>query len=95
MPKRLDLVEQKFGRLTVIEYSGTNKRKESLWLCSCICGKEAIILGQSLVFGFTRSCGCYMKEKNHDNLLKDLSGQNFGRLIVKEYNGKNKWRESL
>ena len=37
--KRLiDLTGQRFGKLVVLEYDGTSKRRESLWRCACDCG---------------------------------------------------------
>lgn len=34
-----------------------------MWLCKCTCGKEAKIVGQQLVSGDTKSCGCYQIDK--------------------------------
>jgi hypothetical protein len=61
--KRLDLVGQTFGRLTVVEYSGL-KNQSSLWKCSCSCGNVKIILGVSLTSGKTQSCGCYGRDRS-------------------------------
>ena len=57
----IDLTGQKFGRLTVIKQV-PNKGKETCWLCKCECGKEKIILGNTLRQKTTVSCGCYIKE---------------------------------
>lgn len=63
---RLDLVGQRFGKLTVIEYAGTktykNGNKFSLWLCKCDCGGTKIAIGTNLKRGVTSSCGCLRKE---------------------------------
>lgn len=59
--KRLDLIGQKFGRLTVIEFSHTDGEK-SYWLCKCNCGNETIVIGNNLKRGTTNSCGCLKKE---------------------------------
>ncbi len=58
----IDLVEQKFGRLTVIKRADNNKWGVTMWLCRCICGTEKIIIGDSLKGGFTKSCGCLRRE---------------------------------
>lgn len=63
----IDLTGERFGRLTVIEYKGTKKRKkgnksDSLWLCQCDCGTKKIIYGRALKDGGTKSCGCLRKE---------------------------------
>ena len=62
MGKRLDLAEQKFGRLTVLRFSHINERGSSVWLCQCDCGKETYVEGFLLKRGNTRSCGCLQKE---------------------------------
>lgn len=56
-----DITGQKFGRLTVIEFSHIEKRK-TYWKCRCDCGKEIITRADGLKNGHTSSCGCYNKE---------------------------------
>jgi hypothetical protein len=60
MPKRIDLVGKKFGRLTVISFAhgGNNAH----WNCLCDCGKEKVIDGGCLKAGYTKSCGCLNRE---------------------------------
>ena len=62
MGKTVDLIGQKFGRLTVIERCPRNKHGQDMWLCKCDCGKEKVINGQSLRRGRTKSCGCLNSE---------------------------------
>jgi len=66
MSKKMEIVGQKFGRLTVLEFWDirirTGDKKESRWLCKCECGNEAIVVGSSLRSGGTSSCGCLKKE---------------------------------
>ena len=58
------LTEKKFGRWTVIKRELPNtKDAAARWLCKCSCGKEKIILGNSLRRGDTKSCGCLRKER--------------------------------
>lgn len=55
-----DLTGQKFGRLTALEkvsFSGAAK-----WKCLCECGNTVVVLGRSLSFGNTKSCGCLNKD---------------------------------
>ena|SRR3990167_6466166 len=53
-PGRLkDLSGREFGAWTVDSYAG-----ESRWNCHCKCGVERVVLGQRLVAGITKSCGC-------------------------------------
>lgn len=63
MAKRLELTGQRFGRLTVSGFAGVNKRKTTLWVCSCDCGGTVTVVGTSLVSGNTKSCGCIGREK--------------------------------
>lgn len=51
--QRVDMVGQKFGRLTVLSYSGNLK-----WLCRCVCGNMIDVPRQCLRKNLTRSCGC-------------------------------------
>jgi len=64
--KRLDLTGQKFGRLTVIEYSHTDKGY-ARWKCECECGNTPIVRAKNLRSGCATSCGCYNKEVNKKN----------------------------
>lgn len=62
MSKRIDLTGQKFERLKVISYAGTDKRGKALWKCECKCGNTKIVIGTDLSNGHTKSCGCIQKE---------------------------------
>lgn len=57
-PKLINLTGQKFGKLTVIEYAGSNSSHNALWLCLCDCGNRIIANGKLLKNGNTSSCGC-------------------------------------
>ena len=68
MRRVIDLTGQKYGRLTVIcrtmdhiQPSGT---KALTWLCRCECGNNAVVRGDKLRRGKTKSCGCLTKELN-------------------------------
>lgn len=58
MPKALNLIGEKYGKLTVLEKAGKDKRGCWLWLCKCECGNETIVNGAKLKNGHTKSCGC-------------------------------------
>lgn len=60
--RRKDLSGQHFGRLTVVEYSGTAKNGNAQWLCRCACGNMTVVDGYRLRKGTTVSCGCYRRE---------------------------------
>ena len=82
-----NLIGQKFGKLTVLCKNDKDRFGNILWDCTCDCGNEKIINGDSLRRGLTRSCGCLRKEKPRQNLI----GQKFDRLKPKKYLGKSKW----
>jgi hypothetical protein len=65
MPKLVNMVGQRFGRLVVVAYAGRVSAtcRSSLWRCLCDCGGEKVTVRQSLMNGRTRSCGCYASEK--------------------------------
>ena len=65
-PRFKSLVGVRFERLVVKSYQGLNssKRKRSMWLCVCDCGKEKIATEQVLCAGQSRSCGCLTREIN-------------------------------
>ncbi len=61
MSKRIDLTGQKFGRLTVTEYSHTHDGC-AFWKCICDCGNIVVVRSRDLRSGRTKSCGCLHKE---------------------------------
>ncbi len=71
MSKPLQLVGQKFGRLTVIAKAGNDKKSQSLWWVRCSCGEYLIKKGEELKRGFRRgllkSCGCLRRETTIKN----------------------------
>lgn len=59
MAREIIMVGNRFGRLTVIEYAGLNRRNSKMWICKCDCGNiTKPIISSSLRNGNTRSCGC-------------------------------------
>lgn len=58
-----DLTGTKFGRLTVVEDCGKRSNKNVVWLCACVCGGRANVRSSSLIRGYTKSCGCILKEQ--------------------------------
>ena len=79
----------RFGKLSVLQRNHINARGQAYWLCLCDCGKKSIIRGAHLKTGSTKTCGC-------GRAAHDLSGKQFGKLLVKERSGstsdnKPKW----
>ena len=63
MPRLVDVMGKKFGRLTAIERVENSRNGASRWRCMCDCGKESIVRGSFLSSGHTTSCGCFYEEK--------------------------------
>ena len=53
----INLVGQKFGKLTVIKRAGTQGNLAT-WRCICDCETEVVVRGTHLRQGNIRSCGC-------------------------------------
>jgi hypothetical protein len=73
--KRLNLLNEKFERLTVIEDCG-NKKGFSMWKCKCSCGNIITTKGVYLKNGHTKSCGCINSERivkrNKELMIDDI-----------------------
>ena len=65
-----DLKGMKFGRLTAIDYLGSNKHGKSVWNCKCDCGNYKQVVSSNLINGFSQSCGCIKKEQLSDRFKK-------------------------
>ena len=102
MAKALDLTGQRFGRLTVIEHCGSNKRGV-LWLCQCDCGNFSRTDSTQLKTGHTQSCGCLRREKLYkvnvlhrkshsrlNNIWKSMKGRCYceSNTSFKDYGGR-------
>jgi hypothetical protein len=53
-----------FGRLTVIERNGSDKRGKAYWTCLCSCGGKTLKTTNGLLSGDNKSCGC-LKTGDH------------------------------
>ena len=64
MGKRKELIGMHFGKLTVIEYVGTQPgSRRALWRCRCDCGGEKIATTYLLTYGKSTNCGCTRREQ--------------------------------
>lgn len=59
---RMQLLEQTFGRLTILRYVGVTPSKKHYWEAACSCGKIVLVSGADLHAGDTNSCGCIKSE---------------------------------
>lgn len=89
--KRLDLIGDRYGRLTVIkEVEG--KPNKRYFLCKCDCGNEVTVYMGNLRNGQTKSCGCLRDERATQTRTKDLTNKKFSRLTAVEVIGRNENR---
>lgn len=72
-----DLTGKTFARLFVIKRGDNDQKGLPRWICSCACGNEILVLGQSLKSGNTKSCGCYHKDRVSETHRKE--GHSGGR----------------
>lgn len=56
--KKLNLINQKFGKLLVIALINSDRNGHTRFLCRCECGQETTVLSTHLVGGKIKSCGC-------------------------------------
>lgn len=66
--KCVNLMGERFGRLTVIEKMETRYKRQVEWKCKCDCGNEVVVASDSLRRGMTRSCGCLGAEVRAENI---------------------------
>ena len=90
-----EILGQRFGRYTVIARAENNRHKQARWLCRCDCGTERVVLGYSLTSGHTQSCGCLARERTSKAMLRDLTGQQFGKLSVIERAGSDRRKQAM
>lgn len=64
-PLSRDLTGQRFGYLTVM-CRAPNRHGKVYWHCRCRCGLETDVQTFDLVFGKTRSCGCYRSQRQRE-----------------------------
>lgn len=72
----LDLMGQRFGRLTVVERLGKVPKRGQMWLCRCDCGGTKIKRASALRIGEARSCGCLLRES------RSLNGKRLKRALL-------------
>lgn len=70
MGRFIDIVGQKFGKLTVVSFAGT-KSNRAYFVVQCDCGSDTKeVVGKNLRNGNTTSCGCNQKLRASEALTK-------------------------
>lgn len=57
-----NMIDEKFGLLTVEKYLGLNKYGNVVWGCKCECGNFARVASTNLIYRNKKSCGCLVNE---------------------------------
>lgn len=81
-----ELIDQRFGKLLVIQLLPEKKYNDAAYLCRCDCGEDTVAVRSHLKGGRKKSCGCLRKE-SPQNVI-NLTGQKFGLLTVLGRSGK-------
>lgn len=76
----VDLIGQRFGRLTVIGIDDRGTKGKTYWMCKCDCGAVKSVRSDSLRSGAIKSCGCLKREQDKSNLARDTHGMSKTRL---------------
>lgn len=58
MPKKINMINKKFGRLTVVKKTNKDKWGQFIYECECSCGNKTNVRGYHLRKGKVKSCGC-------------------------------------
>lgn len=72
---------QKFGRLLALNEVGSVNKKVH-WRFLCDCGAETVLAATFVKRMHTTSCGCLREDRARESVVRDISGQRFGRLFV-------------
>lgn len=85
---KIDMTNQRFGKLIVLKDSGKRLSGNILWECQCDCGNIFLGNGRKIRNGTTKSCPeCAHK----NNQKKDLIGKRFGKLTVLDISDKKSY----
>lgn len=90
MSSRLNLVGEKYDKLTVLELDSYNKYGQVIWKCLCDCGVEVKVLGNSMRSGRTGSCGCKIKTKNKLIFGVGINDADYNVYVTEKVDGKLK-----
>jgi hypothetical protein len=89
MPAKINLLNQKFGKLLVIEETNKRKNKSIVWKCQCDCGNiEEFSTKELRSDGLIQCHQCGNKRNPKTNLLENIIGNKYNHLTVLEKSNK-------
>jgi hypothetical protein len=62
--RRLNLANDRFGKLVVVTEAKRGRSGQTRWLCKCDCGNEVVVTTGNLRSGNTKSCGCGKRDSS-------------------------------
>ena len=74
--RNYSVVNNRYGKLVVIEFSHISECKHAMWTCICDCGNTITVSSHSLTSGHTRSCGCNTVEFREDTSIERYGTKN-------------------
>ena len=83
MPAKINLLNQKIGKLFVIEETSKRKNKSIVWKCQCECGNiEEFSTKELRSDGIIQCHKCGNSRKPQANLTENIIGKKFNHLTV-------------
>ena len=65
MSKLIDLTDQRFGKLVVVDQADSDNHQKSRWKCRCDCGVIKVVSSSHLRRHNIQSCGCLRISHGH------------------------------
>lgn len=62
-------IGKKFGRWTILEFDEVRNRQD-YYICICDCGNKKSVNIYRLLYGTSKSCGCYNREVHRELMIK-------------------------
>ena len=85
MPAKINLLNQKIGKLLVIEETGKRINNSVVWKCQCECGNIIELTTKNLRSdGIIQCSDCGKNRKPQTNLTENIVGKKFNHLLVLE-----------
>lgn len=86
----IDITGKTFGRLKVLNISGIDKRRETVWKCQCNCGNIKYVASSLLRDGRCKSCGCLKREMD---LVPEIPHRTIDNIEYKRCSSCKKWKD--
>ena len=82
MPAKINLIGQRFGKITVLEETSERKNKSVVWRCRCDCGKEIFLSTKELRSDGVIQCPDCGHDRTPKIRRENIIGEKFNHLTV-------------